>query len=172
MTDTERHPMKEKRRANKPLLERKRRARINNSLNDMKHLVLSFLNKDATKFTKMEKVDILDMTVHYLQQQFKSRGEQYSSVYRSGYEDCKHAMYQNIMAMDIDLQTKYQIMSQMSTAFENSHHLSTPPPSPSSERSSSPLINYTSTRIFLPSPNLPKQKNSPKKCNLVWRPYE
>jgi hypothetical protein len=52
MTNTEglveRHPLKEKRRANKPLLERKRRARINDGLRDLKSLVLSSLNKDVS----------------------------------------------------------------------------------------------------------------------------
>ena len=59
--------------ANKPLLERKRRARINDSLTDLKHLVLTSLNKDVSKFAKMEKVDILDMTVRYLKSNDQSR---------------------------------------------------------------------------------------------------
>ena len=47
-------------------MERRRRARINESLNELKSLVLSSLNKDHTKFSKMEKADVLELTVSYL----------------------------------------------------------------------------------------------------------
>lgn len=47
-------------------MERRRRARINESLNELKSLVLSSLNKDHSKFNKMEKADVLELTVNYL----------------------------------------------------------------------------------------------------------
>ncbi len=47
-------------------MERRRRARINESLNELKSLVLSSMNKDHTKFNKMEKADVLELTVNYL----------------------------------------------------------------------------------------------------------
>lgn len=47
-------------------MERRRRARINESLNELKTLVLSSLNKDHSKFNKMEKADVLELTVNYL----------------------------------------------------------------------------------------------------------
>lgn len=50
----------------KPLMERRRRARINESLNELKSLVLTSLNKDHSKFNKMEKADVLELTVSYL----------------------------------------------------------------------------------------------------------
>jgi len=120
----QRHPLKEKRRANKPLLERKRRARINDSLTDLKHLVLASLNKDVSKFAKMEKVDILDMTVQFLKGRcFENRQEDYSNVYHKGFNDGNKDILYNIMSMDnIDDLTKRKITSQLK---DNS-----PPPSP------------------------------------------
>ena len=83
---------------------------------------------------------------------------------------------------DVDVLTKYQILTQMST-LENPHSLvSTPPPSPStSERSLSPAMKYTTTvipsnirpcvtSIFLPPQNVPRQKNSDKCINRPPKP--
>ena len=47
-------------------MERKRRARINDSLNELKSLVLTALNKDPSRYSKMEKADVLELTVNYL----------------------------------------------------------------------------------------------------------
>eukprot|EP00794_Sanderia_malayensis_P006168 gene6168-6879_t len=55
-----------KKKFSKPLMERRRRARINESLHELKALVLSSMNKDHSKFTKMEKADVLELTVNYL----------------------------------------------------------------------------------------------------------
>lgn len=58
----------EKRKAKKPLMEKMRRARINDSLNELKSLILEALNKDASRYSKMEKADVLEMTVQYLKE--------------------------------------------------------------------------------------------------------
>lgn len=58
----------EKRKAKKPLMEKMRRARINDSLNELKSLILEALNKDASRYSKMEKADVLEMTVQYLRE--------------------------------------------------------------------------------------------------------
>jgi hypothetical protein len=66
------------RKANKPLLEKRRRARINACLNQLKNLVLETLRKDTARYSKLEKADILEMTVDYLKtlrfQQFNGSG--------------------------------------------------------------------------------------------------
>lgn len=57
-------------------MERRRRARINESLTELKTLVLSSLNKDHSKFNKMEKADVLELTVNYLKTLTMGAGEQ------------------------------------------------------------------------------------------------
>ncbi|CAH3047183.1 unnamed protein product [Porites lobata] len=56
----------ERRKAQKPRIEKLRRDRINGSLDEIKHLVLEALNKDISRYSKMEKADILEMTVQFL----------------------------------------------------------------------------------------------------------
>jgi len=56
----------ERRKAQKPRIEKLRRDRINGSLDEIKRLVLEALNKDISRYSKMEKADILEMTVQFL----------------------------------------------------------------------------------------------------------
>ncbi|XP_055535432.1 protein hairy [Wyeomyia smithii] len=55
------------RRSNKPIMEKRRRARINNCLNDLKTLILDAMKKDPARHSKLEKADILEMAVKHLQ---------------------------------------------------------------------------------------------------------
>ncbi|KAK0175429.1 hypothetical protein PV327_009180 [Microctonus hyperodae] len=57
----------ENRRSNKPIMEKRRRARINNCLNDLKTLILDAMKKDPARHSKLEKADILEMTVKHLE---------------------------------------------------------------------------------------------------------
>lgn len=57
----------EPRRANKPLMEKRRRARINQSLAVLKTLILDSAKSDNTKHSKLEKADILELTVRHFQ---------------------------------------------------------------------------------------------------------
>lgn len=54
------------RKSNKPIMEKKRRARINHCLNQLKALILETDN-ERSRHSKLEKADILEMTVRYLQ---------------------------------------------------------------------------------------------------------
>lgn len=54
------------RKSNKPIMEKKRRARINNCLNQLKTLILES-DHERSRHSKLEKADILEMTVRYLQ---------------------------------------------------------------------------------------------------------
>ncbi|KAI5709452.1 hypothetical protein M8J76_005859 [Diaphorina citri] len=65
-TDTTRKT-NENRRSNKPIMEKRRRARINNCLNELKTLILDAMKKDPARHSKLEKADILEMTVKHLE---------------------------------------------------------------------------------------------------------
>ncbi|XP_063588886.1 proteoglycan 4-like [Penaeus indicus] len=62
-------PPSETRRIRKPLMERKRRERINTSLNDLASLLAEaqMVKTEGGKPTKLEKADILELTVKHLQ---------------------------------------------------------------------------------------------------------
>ncbi|EDL81224.1 hairy and enhancer of split 2 (Drosophila), isoform CRA_a [Rattus norvegicus] len=59
----------ELRKSLKPLLEKRRRARINESLSQLKGLVLPLLGAETSRYSKLEKADILEMTVRFLREQ-------------------------------------------------------------------------------------------------------
>uniref|UniRef100_A0A915JI48 BHLH domain-containing protein n=1 Tax=Romanomermis culicivorax TaxID=13658 RepID=A0A915JI48_ROMCU len=52
--------------AKKPIMEKKRRKRINDSLNELKNILLEIMKKDPSQTAKLEKADILEFTVQYL----------------------------------------------------------------------------------------------------------
>lgn len=81
-------------RTNKPLMEKRRRARINQSLAILKALILeSTKNQNAkngdgqAKHTKLEKADILELTVRHFQRH-RNLDDPTVNKYRSGYTDC------------------------------------------------------------------------------------
>lgn len=77
----------EPRRANKPLMEKRRRARINQSLAALKTLILDSAKADNTKHSKLEKADILELTVRHFQRH-RSLDLKGINLYKAGYSDC------------------------------------------------------------------------------------
>merc|ERR1711937_602825 len=55
------------RKVMKPLIERKRRARINKCLDELKDLMVHALQTERESITKLEKADVLELTVRHLQ---------------------------------------------------------------------------------------------------------
>lgn len=88
--------MNELRRTTKPIMEKRRRARINNSLNELKNLVLDYMKtKDSARHNKLEKADILEMAVRHvqtLQRQMSTQravsDPQVGDKFRAGYTEC------------------------------------------------------------------------------------
>ncbi|XP_055590600.1 uncharacterized protein LOC129742686 [Uranotaenia lowii] len=79
-------------RTNKPLMEKRRRARINQSLAILKALILESTVKTKsgdgqTKHSKLEKADILELTVRHFQRH-RNLDNPAIDKYRAGYTDC------------------------------------------------------------------------------------
>lgn len=68
------------RRINKPLIEKRRRARINDCLTQLKNIVLEAQESQSPKPSKLEKADILEMTVDFIKKRTASNSN----------EDCYH----------------------------------------------------------------------------------
>ncbi|KAG6444607.1 uncharacterized protein LOC115439874 [Manduca sexta] len=84
----------ELRKTNKPIMEKKRRARINRCLNELKDLLMD-ADKDPARHSKLEKADILELTVKHLQtlqrQQLAAAIAADPAVlqrFKSGFGDC------------------------------------------------------------------------------------
>ncbi|CAH1115083.1 unnamed protein product [Psylliodes chrysocephalus] len=81
------------RKQRKPLMEKKRRARINESLENLKTILMECDPQSVgKKSAKLEKADILEMTVSYLQNIRKKQSNSYyqPSSYSSSYSSQKY----------------------------------------------------------------------------------
>ncbi|XP_011868668.1 PREDICTED: protein hairy [Vollenhovia emeryi] len=109
----------ENRRSNKPIMEKRRRARINNSLNDLKTLVLESMKKDPARHSKLEKADILELTVKHLEtlqrQQVAMAAAADPTVlnkFRAGYTECASEVGK---FPGLDASVKRRLMSHLAT---------------------------------------------------------
>ncbi|XP_049927889.1 hairy-related 8.2 [Epinephelus moara] len=98
------HPSaKEERKLRKPLIERKRRERINNCLDQLKETVIGAFRLDQSK---LEKADILEMTVKHLQNIQSSKlndptlGLEAQQKYSTGYIQCMHEVHNMLLTCE------------------------------------------------------------------------
>ncbi|XP_072395529.1 transcription factor HES-4-like [Diabrotica undecimpunctata] len=94
----------EPRRANKPLMEKRRRARINQSLAALKTLILDSAKADNTKHSKLEKADILELTVRHFQRH-RSLDVKGINQYKAGYADCVREVQRYLETPDAQTMT-------------------------------------------------------------------
>ncbi|CAH1104832.1 unnamed protein product [Psylliodes chrysocephalus] len=94
----------EPRRANKPLMEKRRRARINQSLAALKTLILDSAKADNTKHSKLEKADILELTVRHFQRH-RSLDVKGVNQYKAGYSDCVREVQRYLETPDAQTMT-------------------------------------------------------------------
>lgn len=146
----------ESRKTKKPLIEKQRRKRINDSLHELKRLVLEALHRDITLYEKMEKADVLDLTVNYLKSTHCAKKQQENTTglagYQAGYRECQDHMTRVLITdPSINANQKSQIISHIagtrpvmslnlprpihtiatsSTYPVQSQFITTPPPSP------------------------------------------
>lgn len=111
------------RKIKKPMIERRRRERINDSLNQLKALVLDAMNKEESRYSKMEKADILEMTVKHLkvgQRQSclsSSPGGEHELVgkYRTGYAECAQEVERYLSTFeDMPPEVRMRLMGHLS----------------------------------------------------------
>lgn len=95
------------RKSKKPLMEKRRRQRINNCLGQLKTLVLQAMKKDTAHYSKLEKADILEMTVKHLRsmqrRQISSALAADPSVaakYRVGFNECAHEVVRYLNSLE------------------------------------------------------------------------
>ncbi|XP_043473968.1 enhancer of split mgamma protein-like [Leptopilina heterotoma] len=102
------------RKVMKPMLERKRRARINRCLDELKDLMVTALAGDGENVAKLEKADILELTVRHLhklqrQQRLSANPVIDADRFRAGYTHCANEVSRCLAAtpgVDIALGTK------------------------------------------------------------------
>ncbi|KAJ8957773.1 hypothetical protein NQ314_006485 [Rhamnusium bicolor] len=111
----------ELRKTHKPIMEKRRRARINHCLNEIKTLILEALNKDPSRHSKLEKADILEMAVKHLQnvqrQQLALAMATDPSVlrkFKTGFNECATEIDRYITQIDgVDNSMKQRVSSHL-----------------------------------------------------------
>lgn len=188
------------RKVMKPMLERKRRARINRCLDELKELMVTALQSEGENVSKLEKADILELTVRHLHKLRRQQRLTYNPIvdadrFRAGYTHCANEVSRCLAAtpgVDVHLGTKLMThlghrlneMDKVSPLVINVTNPYTPPGSPN-------LDSVTTTSYALPltpaSSTSSRQTPSPSQpidCSTstgllkvaiqgekVWRPW-
>lgn len=180
------------RKVMKPLLERKRRARINKCLDDLKDLMVYALQSEGESITKLEKADVLELTVRHLQklkrqQQLQANPSLDMDRYRAGYTACAAEVSRfmaSVPGVNVvmgtrlmghlgssisGMETTTQTQQQMPIAPTSSHHhfRSAAPMSPSSSSD----CGYNSGRDSNSPLSVGSPSPAPPKTEAVWRPF-
>lgn len=98
------------RKVTKPLLERKRRARMNLYLDELKDLIVETMEEKGEHITKLEKADILEMTVTFLKgrNDAASAESTKSEKFRAGYTQAAYEVsrvFASIPGIDVKFGT-------------------------------------------------------------------
>ncbi|KDR23063.1 enhancer of split mgamma protein-like [Zootermopsis nevadensis] len=115
------------RKVMKPMLERKRRARINKCLDELKDLIVSSLQAEGENVSKLEKADILELTVRHLHKLRRQHSlglnpeVAYADRFRAGFTHCAAEVSQYLAAaatsptspLNIDATTRTQLLQHL-----------------------------------------------------------
>ncbi|XP_017476364.1 PREDICTED: protein deadpan isoform X1 [Rhagoletis zephyria] len=121
----------ELRKTNKPIMEKRRRARINHCLNELKSLILEAMKKDPARHTKLEKADILEMTVKHLQsvqrQQLNMAIQTDPTVvhkFKTGFIECAEEVNRYINQLDgVDAVVRQRLINHLNSCASNLEQL-------------------------------------------------
>ncbi|XP_068602052.1 hairy-related 9 isoform X2 [Brachionichthys hirsutus] len=112
----------EHRKSSKPIMEKRRRARINESLGQLKTLILDALKKDSSRHSKLEKADILEMTVKHLRNLQRvqmsaalSADATVLSKYRAGFNECVNEVTRFLSTSEgVNAEVRSRLLSHLS----------------------------------------------------------
>lgn len=185
------------RKVMKPMLERKRRARINRCLDELKELMVTALQSEGENVSKLEKADILELTVRHLhklkrQQRLSCNPVIDADRFRAGFTHCANEVSRCLASTPgVDVQLGTKLMTHLGHRLNEMDKVTplciqvggqyTPPGSPIPEGASSysmPLTPASSTSSHqAPSPNSQPMDCSTSgllkvvKSESVWRPW-
>ncbi|XP_069771398.1 hairy-related 9 isoform X2 [Narcine bancroftii] len=110
------------RKSSKPIMEKRRRARINESLAQLKTLILDALKKDSSRHSKLEKADILEMTVKHLrnlqrvQMTALTADPTVLGKYRAGFNECMNEVTRFLSSCEgVNADVRSRLLSHLSS---------------------------------------------------------
>ena len=187
VTDTPMSRTHQYRKVMKPLLERKRRARINACLDELKDLMVYALQTEGESISKLEKADVLELTVKHLrklkrQQMLAHNPGLELDRFHAGYTACATEVSKCLASTGVDVTVGSRLMGHLG------HKLNTievsrvsplrvrVPSSPSSDCGYSSESSPSPSSLASPSSTSSLLQISPaikSECHHspVWRPF-
>ena len=175
------------RKVMKPLIEKKRRARINSCLDELKDLMVFALQTEGESISKLEKADVLELTVNHLR---KLKRQQMLSLnpgldldrFHAGFTTCATEVSRSLASSGVDISIGSRLMSHLGHKLNTIESSRVAPLTvrvpeqrvPKHMRIASPVSDcgYSSGRDSTPSPNFPVLPPAPsKEEKTVWRPF-
>jgi len=142
------------------MLERKRRARINRCLDELKELLVGALQAEGESVSRLEKADVLELTVRHLHKLRRAQQLSESAAhdrFRAGFSHCANevAKYITTLPAAIDIGVSARLLSHLDGCIRGSDGGGVIPPP-----RSSPLVinNYTPPSSPLAGSNSPGNK--------------
>uniref|UniRef100_A0A4W4G1A0 Hairy-related 9 n=1 Tax=Electrophorus electricus TaxID=8005 RepID=A0A4W4G1A0_ELEEL len=130
----------EHRKSSKPIMEKRRRARINESLGQLKTLILDALKKDSSRHSKLEKADILEMTVKHLrnmqrvQMTAMSTDTTVLSKYRAGFNECMNEVTRFLSTCEgVNTEVRSRLLGHLSSCLGQMMAMNYPQPPPAQQ---------------------------------------
>ena len=112
----------------KPLLERKRRARINKCLDELKDIMTAALQAQGENVSKLEKADILELTVRHLHKMQQARRLMSTSRnpleeihrFQAGYSSCAQEAASFLLSTPgVDISVGQRLLAHLSSNMAN-----------------------------------------------------
>ena len=163
------------RKVMKPLLERKRRARINKYLDEMKELMIDAIQPEGDAINKLEKADVLELTVKHLSQlkeqhMLRLQPMDGHAAFRDGFTACANQVSRYLSSCSgVSLHFGTSLMAHLgsslgaSSSSPDSHSPPSPPPASDG--------GYNSGRESTPSPQPLADVVKAEESSAVWRPF-
>ncbi|XP_060930757.1 hairy-related 9 isoform X2 [Limanda limanda] len=130
----------EHRKSSKPIMEKRRRARINESLGQLKTLILDALKKDSSRHSKLEKADILEMTVKHLRNMQRVQMSALSadatvlSKYRAGFNECTNEVTRFLSTSEgVNTEVRSRLLNHLSSCMGQMMSMTYPQQVPSQQ---------------------------------------
>merc|ERR1711981_315074 len=172
----------------KPMLERKRRARINACLDELKDIMVFALQTEGESISKLEKADVLELTVKHLR---KLKRQQMLALnpaldmdrFHAGFTTCATEVSRTLASTGVDISIGSRLMSHLGHKLNTLHTSRVSPltvrvPEPRVQpkvkmTSPSSDAGYDSGRDSSPSPRNTTSPISPsqEQAEAVWRPF-
>lgn len=140
-------------------MEKRRRARINHCLNELKSLILDSMKKDPARHSKLEKADILEMTVKHVESLQRSQAAltvaadpSVVNKFKAGWGECVGEVGR---FPGLDAQVKKRLVEHLSSCMERSNEPSVVTLVPTR------LVNGDTIALVVPCAAQPQQSSPP-----------